>query len=345
MYCRLNQNVKAAIGLLLLVAGTPEFAQAQVFETVGTRALGMGGAFVAMADDASSVYWNPAGMAEGPIVSMVADWSSGERTVDGQQGRGLSTSGSLTSLTMPALGLSYLRSRQTTIQAAGVSGPSGAGADAGELIRPGDFDARSLVTHHAGVTLTQSVLQSLVAGTTVRFVRGVATNAVLHGIASPEEALDQVERLIGRASGAIDADFGALLSFGYVRAGVVLRHAFEPSFETFDGVELREERQVRLGAAVRLTDLVILAADADVTTTPSPLGRRRAVAFGVEGWTRARRLGVRGGVRAHTIDTARTVAAAGVSVAVWRTIAADAQGTFGADDSDRGWSVAARVTF
>ena len=30
---------------------------------IGPRALGMGGAFVALADDASSVYWNPAGMA------------------------------------------------------------------------------------------------------------------------------------------------------------------------------------------------------------------------------------------------------------------------------------------
>ena len=30
---------------------------------VGARAVGMGGAFVAVADDASSLYWNPAGIA------------------------------------------------------------------------------------------------------------------------------------------------------------------------------------------------------------------------------------------------------------------------------------------
>ena len=29
---------------------------------VGGRALGMGGAFVAVADDASGIYWNPAGL-------------------------------------------------------------------------------------------------------------------------------------------------------------------------------------------------------------------------------------------------------------------------------------------
>ena len=38
---------------------------AQTFGGIGTRAEGMGGAFVAVADDASAVYWNPAGIATG----------------------------------------------------------------------------------------------------------------------------------------------------------------------------------------------------------------------------------------------------------------------------------------
>ena len=29
---------------------------------VGARAIGMGGAFVAVADDATAIYWNPAGI-------------------------------------------------------------------------------------------------------------------------------------------------------------------------------------------------------------------------------------------------------------------------------------------
>jgi hypothetical protein len=43
----------------------PAVAGAQTFGGIGSRAEGMGGAFVAVADDASAVYWNPAGIATG----------------------------------------------------------------------------------------------------------------------------------------------------------------------------------------------------------------------------------------------------------------------------------------
>ena len=39
---------------------------AQIVESVGNRALGMGGAFVAVADDSTATWWNPAGLATGP---------------------------------------------------------------------------------------------------------------------------------------------------------------------------------------------------------------------------------------------------------------------------------------
>ncbi len=65
------------IALLVLVAlALPAAANAQLFAKVGTfgaqflqigtsaRATGMGSAFTAMADDASSVFWNPAGLVE-----------------------------------------------------------------------------------------------------------------------------------------------------------------------------------------------------------------------------------------------------------------------------------------
>ena len=42
-------------------------AGAQIVESVGSRALGMGGAFVAVASDSTATWWNPAGLAAGPF--------------------------------------------------------------------------------------------------------------------------------------------------------------------------------------------------------------------------------------------------------------------------------------
>src|ERR1044072_5856928 len=67
-----RQIALAGLGALLLLPG---LAQADIFEKVGTcggqflkigvgaRGAGMGGAFVAMADDATAVFWNAAGIA------------------------------------------------------------------------------------------------------------------------------------------------------------------------------------------------------------------------------------------------------------------------------------------
>jgi hypothetical protein len=52
----------------LLMAVLP--ADAQIVEAVGERALGMGGAFVAVANDSSATWWNPAAQADGPFFDL-----------------------------------------------------------------------------------------------------------------------------------------------------------------------------------------------------------------------------------------------------------------------------------
>ena len=65
---------RALLGVITTLL-TTELAAAQ--SPVGTRAAGMAGAFVAVADDATAVYWNPAGIATGSFVSAVLDIGQG----------------------------------------------------------------------------------------------------------------------------------------------------------------------------------------------------------------------------------------------------------------------------
>lgn len=125
---------RAGLTLLLLFV-TPAASLAQPFETVGVRALGMGGAFVAVADDASAIWWNPAGLATGGIFSMAVDYEA----FDELSGTGIFTA-------TPPLGLAYVRT-----------------------------ELDGLVTHQAGVTVLHTFVDGLTAGAALKFVRGVAS--------------------------------------------------------------------------------------------------------------------------------------------------------------------------
>src|SRR5262245_49772819 len=97
------------LGTLLLVA-TPAHAQ-QIFETVGIRALGMGGAFVGVADDSTAVYWNPAGLSAGSVGGGNLEWTqlrTGDQTTTPVPGPSRRYSHFVSLGTWP-LGLSYAR--------------------------------------------------------------------------------------------------------------------------------------------------------------------------------------------------------------------------------------------
>jgi long-chain fatty acid transport protein len=51
------------LAIIALAAFNAANANGLSLNSVGTRALGMGGAFVGLADDASAIYWNPSGLA------------------------------------------------------------------------------------------------------------------------------------------------------------------------------------------------------------------------------------------------------------------------------------------
>lgn len=346
----------ALVSLLasIFVAGAPS-ATAQVFESVGTRALGMGGAFVAVADDATATYWNPAGLATGAVLDFCAAHAEGDPLAvrAEAEGAGGESAGRSYCLAVPAIGLSYHRLRLTGAAPSESSTAEGPGGR--QDLRPREVAVSSLVATQLGVTLVQTVAPGLVLGTTIKAVRARFATVRLPAGTPPGLALEQGRDLAGRAETVVDADLGLMAVAGHLRVGLVARNLREPGFQSAGGTRTTLARQVRLGVAViprghaaaYATDPegLVLAADLDLTRTPTPLGDRRNVALGVERWWAGRRVGVRAGARASIVDRARPVATAGVSVGIVRGVFVEAAATRGDADGDRGWAVGMRAGF
>jgi hypothetical protein len=317
-------------GALVLTLVTARPAGAQWFEAVGARAQGLGGAFVAVADDATAVYWNPAGLALGPFFSLVVETGlaeSGPAWGEGAAGT-LRQSGTLIALASLPVGVAYYRLP----------------AYSAEAVQPGQAVApvAALVTDHVGATLVHSLTSSIAVGGTLKYVRGSAGHGVAETATDPFDAAESLPR---RSSSAFDVDVGILAAFGRVRVGLVGRNLVAPEFEAPDGAELGLERQVRAGVALVPSDRLLLALDADFTRTPTAAGERRNVAAGVETWFAKRRVGVRSGFRVSTVGDARPVGAFGGSFGLFRAFWVDGQYTAGVDEGDRGWTVGGSVRY
>jgi hypothetical protein len=283
------------LGLLLTVS-TSAFAQSEA--PVGVRAAGMGGAFTAVADDGSAAYWNPAGFATGSYFSLVVDTNQLDRR-----------SGWLLALGTPPLGLSYYRT-----------------AIAGEK-----NGRNTLVAHHAGVSLVQSLGGRLAVGTTLKLV---------HGIASPAEG-------VSTSTNKFDADIGVMATGALGQLGLSVRNLFEPEFASADG-PIRLDRRIRAGVSIHATQAVMVATDLDLTSGMTPRGDWRDAAIGVEAHP-ARKAWLRGGVHWNTkggSDTgAAPIGSIGASYAVYGATTADAQVSFGSENGDRGWGIGLRFVF
>jgi len=313
---------------LLFAVARPGAAQT----VAGIRAQGMANAFVGVADDASAVYWNPAGLAGGAFFSLVVD-SSGAETLPGSRAEAGRRSGWLLALSTPALGLAYYRLAQDRVTP--------------ELTPDGPATRReTLVTHQGGVTLVQSLTDTIAVGATMKAVRGAAASIALP-TRDREFALRGVD-LIGRSSTRFDLDAGIMATGDLGRLGLVVRNVTEPAFRTSadDPRELRLERAVRAGGSLVLLPGWRLASDLDLTAVQGPFGDVREWALGSEGQV-TRQLALRGGVRLNTAGDgghAPSVSAGG-SYAVYGSLLVDVHVTAGAETAFRGWGVAGRMVF
>ena len=314
-------------------------------QSMGTRAAGMGEAFVAVADDATSIYWNPAGMATGAFLSFVLDFGQNRAeppNPDGTAG-GAEGSAQFIGFTIPPFGVGYYRrsvAATTKLTTEGMAGQSR---------EDGRQSVQALTTSNIGVTLAQSINDYIVVASTVKFVRGEVTSGVSTA-RDPFDALDERDSFPHRDTSRVDVDAGAMVAVEQWRLGLVARNLTTPEFDRPDveGSSVELGREVRVGAAwgsgwPGISRLVV-STDVDITRQASLTGDRRDVAAGVETWWLGQRLGVRGGLRGSTSGEARPVVAGGVSAAIKSGVFVEAHLARG-DQDERSWSVGARLTF
>jgi hypothetical protein len=336
-------NKILSVAVLLLTLAAVSSASAQGLETLGARGSAMA-AFVAVADDASAVAWNPAGLVSGPIFNINLDLGRSKEQPDDPPDPGQTAAQSSTTLiaigTTP-VGLAYYR----------LSATSFADVSPAVLGTPDRQDrqvqVRTLVTSHLGATVQQSLGDYLTVGATVKLVRG-SVGAAMVTASTWDEAFDRADPIEREGSTRGDVDLGAMFAAGRVRAGVVMRNTTAPSFGEDEGLTATLDRHVRAGVAWadRWPGIsrTIVSVDADLTKVAHPAGERRDVAVGIERWLRSQQIGVRGGLRASTVGDSRAVVSAGASYAVRSGIYVDAYVAAG-QSHDRAWGLAARLTY
>jgi hypothetical protein len=334
------------MALLCLLVAIP--AQSQIVETVGSRALGMGGAFVAVASDSSATWWNPAGLAAGPFVDIA--W--GKALIDTPRRQpAWRHRAAWAALGTPPIGVSVYRFRITDIQP---FAPTELASDDRQDSRVG-VRLRSLSVSQLGVTLVRTITQGVHVGTTLKYVRGTVDIGQGDSRADPVDLLDAAGSLDGgSAESRFDLDLGVLGVAGPFRIGALVRNVREPAFGSVALVPgdpetgVRLPRQARVGIAFVADDSAnrpTIALDGDIRPYDTPTGERQVVALGAEHWFLARRLGVRAGGRFNTRGARERAATVGATVALRGGLLLDGHATGGGAAVERGWGLAARVSF
>lgn len=289
----------------VLVLLLPALAGAQSNGGIGTRAEGMGGAFVAVADDATAVYWNPAGIATGATFDAQISAGKGSTLFVGAA--------------LPVLAFSVYRTHTVQPDRDRQNGGSG------------EVPVRLLSTTNVGVTTVQTVLPGLVIGTTIRMVRG--------GI-EPAESRTTLDLDAGAMLSAWDMRFGVVArnlrrpEFASDSSPVRLRR------EVRVGAALAP-RSLPTGVHGPYS----VAVDADLTTTLTAKGDTRTAAVGGEYWLLLGRVGARAGVRWSTLGDLNRAFSVGLTVKLPRSIHVEGQLTEPEDSGDRQWNFGTRITF
>jgi hypothetical protein len=308
MTCRSRKTFLSFVSFVsFVVTSAPVCAVAQTFESVGIRAQGMGGAYVAVANDATATWWNPAGLATGAYFNGLVEYGHPRTPAD--------TSIKAVAFAFPALGLSYYRLPINQIRAA-----ASTGTDATSRQEQG-------VLSVYGATGGQSIGKHLVLASTAKLVRAGETHGDLDmgamarfGVAR----LGVVVKNIRKPS--FDMEDGVLELQRQARVGAAV---IGRSPGRINEIALAFDGDLTT-TSTKAGDVRHVAGGLDVLTLGKKLGLRVGAS--------ANTIGER---RSALSAGASVILAAGSSVSSYL----DAQVTGGSDEAKRGWGIGLRVTF
>lgn len=327
----------AVAGCLVLASGLcwVNASHAVEFAVVGARAVGMGGAGVAVTSDAYATYWNPAGLAMSKTIDIrvgfsiqgidrlgVQDTLDQIKNIDKSN---VANQGQLQALvdkinrpgaSVSAIGAggAYMKGyfgdhafgfSLADVATAGMFAPTRLTVtNTGTLNVNGQLALRGLEARQATFSYAYAFLdRTLAIGVTGKLIQG----AVYNGTATVTGGNVAVSDNLGKAktSNAFGIDVGAVYRpSSWLRVGIVAKDINQPTFDTQTGGQFKLTPQVRGGVAVNPWETLTVTMDADVTSNKTlvPDIKSRVISLGAEQTIFSELLSLRIGAFKNTAD-------------------------------------------
>ncbi len=297
---------------------SPVTVMAVEFALVGPRAIGMGGAGVAVTTDALATYWNPAGLAmkqsvdfliQGSVqgvdrfgfkdiiddidaidTNIVANQTSLQALLDKLSAPGTSFSG------IGAGGVylkGYLGNHAFGVNISDVATggmfaprPMTALISGTSLVVDTPLDVQALEARQAGFSYARALAQRTVfVGATVKVIQGAAyfNEVQVIGADGTIKFIDDLKK--AEISTKVGVDVGAIYRpSSRIIIGVVGKDLNEPTFDAPGGREFKLNPQVRGGIAFKPYSTLTLTFDGDVTSNKTlvPGVKSRVLSLGAE---------------------------------------------------------------
>ena len=367
------------IAVVLVASAWPSSGSAAEFVIAGPRAMGMGGAGVAVTTNALATYWNPAGLAMTQTVDIraqgggmaidrlgmgdalhdlenfntadtsPANLANAQSIADrvNQPGAAVSVNGSAGLYVKGHLGEHAFGFNVSDVATGGgfVSTPVQVSQSGGAVNVTGQMALRGLEARQLALSYAFAFSDKTFAiGITAKVIQGAAYNGStdLTG-GSGVSTTDHFGK--PNISTTYGIDLGAIYRpSSWVRFAVVAKDINKPTFDAAGGGELTLEPQVRFGVAINPYSTLTLTADVDATSNKTfvPGVKNQLLSLGLEQTILAEFLSFRIGTFKNMQDASTPfVPTAGLGIR-WFNFRADAGG--GYDFREKGALVSASIS-